>query len=165
MLCEKPFTTSVAQAEELYRLAEEKGLFIMEAFWIRFLPQLQHMMGLIAQGVIGEVRHARCEYGFIAKGARKDRKFNSDLGGGALLDIGIYNLGFLHMVMGAAPLSFESNVHISEYGTDDFSAVSLTYPGGAPTPCRPSAWTWGAPRLCSEPGERSGCRTSRWPGP
>ena len=130
VLCEKPFTTSVAQAEELYRLAEEKGLFIMEAFWIRFLPQLQHMMGLIAQGVIGEVRHARCEYGFIAKGARKDRKFNSDLGGGALLDIGIYNLGFLHMVMGAAPLSFESNVHISEYGTDDFSAVSLTYPGG-----------------------------------
>ena len=124
VLCEKPFTTSVAQAEELYRLAEEKGLFIMEAFWIRFLPQLQHMMGLIAQGVIGEVRHARCEYGFIAKGARKDRKFNSDLGGGALLDIGIYNLGFLHMVMGAAPLSFESNVHISEYGTDDFSAVS-----------------------------------------
>ena len=122
VLCEKPFTTSVAQAEELYRLAEEKGLFIMEAFWIRFLPQLQH--------VIGEVRHARCEYGFIAKGARKDRKFNSDLGGGALLDIGIYNLGFLHMVMGAAPLSFESNVHISEYGTDDFSAVSLTYPGG-----------------------------------
>ena len=130
VLCEKPFTTGVAQAEELYRLAEEKGLFIMEAFWIRFLPQLQHMMGLIAQGVIGEVRHARCEYGFIAQGARKIRKFNSDLGGGALLDIGIYNLGFLHMVMGQAPVSFESNVHMSEYGTDDFSAVSLTYPGG-----------------------------------
>ena len=130
VLCEKPFTTGVAQAEELYRLAEEKGLFIMEAFWIRFLPQLQHMMGLIAQDVIGEVRHARCEYGFIAQGARKIRKFNSDLGGGALLDIGIYNLGFLHMVMGQAPVSFESNVHMSEYGTDDFSAVSLTYPGG-----------------------------------
>ncbi len=130
VLCEKPFTTNVSQAEELYGLAEEKGLFIMEAFWIRFLPLLQRMEELIAQGAIGQVRHARCEFGFIAQGARKDRKFNSDLGGGALLDIGIYNLGFLHMVMGEAPVSFESSVHINEYGTDDFSAVQLVYPGG-----------------------------------
>lgn len=130
VLCEKPFTTSVSQAEELYGLAEEKGLFIMEAFWIRFLPLLQRMEELIAQGAIGQVRHARCEFGFIAQGARKDRKFNPDLGGGALLDIGIYNLGFLHMVMGEAPVSFESSVHINEYGTDDFSAIQLVYPGG-----------------------------------
>lgn len=130
VLCEKPFTTSADQAEELYRLAKEKGLFIMEAFWIRFLPVLERMQELIAQGVIGEVRHARCEFGFISKGARKDRKFNSDLGGGALLDIGIYNLGFLHMVMGEAPERFESSVHINAYGTDDFSALQLVYPGG-----------------------------------
>lgn len=130
VLCEKPFTTNAGQAQELYRLAREKGLFIMEAFWIRFLPLLERMRELIAQGEIGEVRHARCEFGFVSKGARKDRKFNSDLGGGALLDIGIYNLGFLHMVMGEAPLSFQSDVHINEYGTDDFSALQLVYPGG-----------------------------------
>ena len=46
VLCEKPFTTSVAQAQELYALAEEKGLFLMEGFWIRFLPVLQKMQGL-----------------------------------------------------------------------------------------------------------------------
>lgn len=130
VLCEKPFTTSAAQAEALYALAEQKGLFIMEAFWIRFLPVLQKMREVIDSGAIGQVVHARSDYGFIAKGARKDRKFDSSLGGGALLDIGIYNLGFMHMVMGEAPASFSSRVHINEYGTDDFSAILLEYPGG-----------------------------------
>lgn len=129
VLCEKPFTTSAEQAEALYALAEQKGLFVMEAFWVRFLPVLQKMQEIIASGEIGEVVHARSDYGFIAKGARKDRKFNSDLGGGALLDIGIYNLGFMHMVMGEAPVSFSSRVHINEYGTDDFSNILLEYPG------------------------------------
>lgn len=130
VLCEKPFTTSASQAKELYRLAEEKGVFIMEAFWIRFLPVLCRMKEIIDSGALGQVRHARCEFGFVSKGARKDRKFDSGLGGGALLDIGIYNLGFLHMVMGEPPVSFDSTVNINAYGTDDFSAVQLLYPGG-----------------------------------
>ncbi|WP_330582058.1 Gfo/Idh/MocA family oxidoreductase [Enterocloster asparagiformis] len=71
VLCEKPFTTSVAQAEELYRLAGEKGLFIMEAFWIRFLPQLQHMMGLIAQGVIGRCAMRAASTVLLPRGPEK----------------------------------------------------------------------------------------------
>lgn len=131
VLCEKPFTVNKEEAEELYALAEEKGLFIMEAFWIRFLPVLKKMQELIAQGEIGDVVWARSDYGFVAKGARKDRKFDSALAGGALLDIGIYNLGFMRMVMGdAQPESFTSRYHINEYGTDDFSTVTLSYPGG-----------------------------------
>lgn len=130
VLCEKPFTTNVAEAEALYEMAEARGLFIMEAFWIRFLPALIKMRQLIADGVIGEVAHVRSDYGFIATGARKDRKFNSSLGGGALLDIGVYNLGFVHMIMGEAPVHMSSSVRINEYGTDDFSAILLEYPEG-----------------------------------
>ena len=85
VLCEKPFTTSAAQAQELYALAEEKGLFLMEGFWIRFLPVLQKMQELIKEGKLGEIRYIRSEYGFVAKGDRKVRKFNPQLGGGALL--------------------------------------------------------------------------------
>lgn len=77
-----------------------KGLFLMEGFWIRFLPVLQKMQELIKEGKLGEIRYIRSEYGFVAKGDRKVRKFNPQLGGGALLDIGIYNLGFLNMIMG-----------------------------------------------------------------
>ena len=130
VLCEKPFTTNAGEAETLYKLAEEKGLFIMEAFWIRFLPIYSRLWEALSEGLIGRVRHIRCEYGFIAKGARKERKFQSGLGGGALLDIGIYNLGFLHMVTGTAPKAFHSEVHINEYGTDDFSTLNLSYPDG-----------------------------------
>ena len=61
VLCEKPFTTSAAQAQELYALAEEKGLFLMEGFWIRFLPVLQKMQELIKEGKLGEIRYIRSE--------------------------------------------------------------------------------------------------------
>lgn len=131
VLCEKPFTINEAQARELFELAEEKGLFIMEAFWIRHLPALKKLQALIKEGAIGEVSFARSDYGFVAAGARKDRKFDSGLGGGALLDIGVYNLGFMHMVMGdEAPEHFTSAFHINEYGTDDYSSILLSYPGG-----------------------------------
>ncbi|MDO5703107.1 MAG: Gfo/Idh/MocA family oxidoreductase [Lachnospiraceae bacterium] len=130
VLCEKPFTTSAADAANLYRIAEEKGLFIMEAFWIRFLPLYEKLLEVIRSGEYGKLRHARCDYGFIAKGARRERKFRSELGGGALLDIGIYNLGFLRMVMDADPEVFTSVVHFNEFGTDDFSILQLRYPDG-----------------------------------
>ena len=130
VLCEKPFTTNARDAEELYELGREKGLFVMEAFWIRFLPLYDLLLNKIRENEFGALKYARCDYGFIARGARRERKLLSELGGGALLDIGIYNLGFLHMVMGESPDSFSSEVHINEYGTDDFSAVLLKYPGG-----------------------------------
>lgn len=130
VLCEKPFTTRVKDAEKLYSMAEEKGLFIMEAFWIRHLPALKKMQELIKDGVIGQVRYARSDFGFTAEGPRKIRKFDSGLGGGALLDIGIYNLGFMHMVMGDdRPEHFTSEFHINEFGTDDYSTILLSYPG------------------------------------
>ena len=131
VLCEKPFTINRKEGELLFKLAAQKGLFIMEAFWIRFLPTLQKMQELIQKGAIGDVVWARSEYGFTADEARKARKFDSALGGGALLDIGIYNLGFMRMVMGdTQPEAFSSQHHINEYGTDDFSSILLCYPGG-----------------------------------
>lgn len=130
VLCEKPFTTSADEARLLFGMAREKGRFIMEGFWIRHLPLLKKMQELIKEGVIGDVVYARSDFGFTAQGARKDRKFDSALGGGALLDIGIYNLGFMHMVMGdEKPSGFMSSHHINEHGTDDFSSILLNYPG------------------------------------
>ena len=103
----------------------------MEAFWIRHLPGLKKMQELIQGGAIGDVVCARSEFGFVSKGARKDRKLNSALAGGALLDIGIYNFGFMRMLMNdEQPESFESYYHINEYGTDDFSTILLRYPNG-----------------------------------
>lgn len=131
VLCEKPFTLTAAQAEELYALAQRRGLFLMEAMWIDFLPLYAKLRELLAQGAIGELRRVTSQYGFVAQGARRERKFRSELGGGALLDIGIYNLGFLRILTGQDPEKVETKeVHINEYGTDDYSRLALTYPGG-----------------------------------
>lgn len=131
VLCEKPFTTNVNEAALLYELAQEKGLFIMEAFWIDLLPVLLEMRKIIENGVIGDVQYARSDYGFVVDGKRKMRKFDSALGGGALLDIGVYNLGFMRLVMGGNPKDFTSEVHLNEFGTDDFSVINLYYENGA----------------------------------
>ena len=129
VLCEKAFTTCARDAEILYRTAAEKGRFVMEAFWIRFLPLYQQLLRRIANGEFGKLRYVRCEYGFVAKGARRERKFLPELGGGALLDIGIYNLGFLRMLTGQNPVSFTTEMQRNEYGTDQFSVLQLRYPG------------------------------------
>ncbi|MCE5342890.1 MAG: Gfo/Idh/MocA family oxidoreductase [Eubacteriales bacterium] len=129
VLCEKPFTINAGQARKLYALARERGLFIMEAFWIRFLPLLIEMRKVIASGEIGDIVHVRSDYGFIASGDRKEDKLSARLGAGALMDIGIYNLGFTHMVMDAAPVRFQSAMRKSQFGSDEFSAILLEYPG------------------------------------
>lgn len=129
VLCEKPFTVGKVEAEELFAIAKEKGLFLMEGVWTYHLPAMKKMQQLIRDGVIGDVIYARSDFGFVAKGARKARKFDSALAGGALLDIGIYNLAFMRMVMGYVnPVAFTSKHHINEYGTDDFSSIQLEYP-------------------------------------
>lgn len=135
VLCEKPFTVCAKDCEELYRAADEKSLFVMEGFWIRFLPLYSELLKIIKSKKYGELRHARCEYGFIAKGKRRERKFLSELGGGALLDIGIYCLGFLYMIMGEEPKSFNTEVRFNEYGTDEYSVVQLVYPSGKTANC------------------------------
>lgn len=135
VLCEKPFTTRAEDARALYQMAEDRGLFVMEAFWIRFLPLYETLLELIRSQRFGPLRHARCDYGFIAQGARRERKLRAELGGGALLDIGIYNLGFLRMVMGADPEDFTTQVRFNEFGTDEHSVLQLRYPGGRTAQC------------------------------
>lgn len=131
VLCEKPFTINAEQAQQLYALAEQKHLFIMEAFWIRFLPLYQKLHQILTDGSIGDIKSITCQYGFTTQGPRRERKFNSGLGGGALLDIGIYNLGFLRMVTGQQPQSVQTEtLHLTEFGTDDYSKLRLTYADG-----------------------------------
>ena len=127
VLCEKPFTTNAADAEMLYQYAAEHGLFLLEGLWTRFLPAYAELMTIIRSRQYGSLIHARADYGFAVSGPRRERKLRSDLGGGALLDIGIYNLGFLTMLMEEAPVSFASSVRLNEYGTDSFSAIELFF--------------------------------------
>lgn len=130
VLCEKSFTVNAAQAETLFRLAREKGLFIMEAFWTKFLPAYQLLGQALAEGRIGDITHFRAQYGFAPTGARYVRKFDPKLAGGALLDIGVYAIGAAAMLLGYHPKKMHTSAIIGEYGTDKFDSIMLEYEGG-----------------------------------
>ena len=130
VLCEKSFTVNLNQAIALTRLAKENNLFLMEAFWTKFLPAYQQLTQTIAKGEIGDITHFRAQYGFAPTGARYVRKFDPKLAGGTLLDIGVYALGVAAMLLGYQPEHMYSSAIIGEYGTDKFNSIMLSYPKG-----------------------------------
>ncbi|WP_269532135.1 Gfo/Idh/MocA family protein [Chitinimonas sp. BJYL2] len=92
VLCEKPLVPSAAIAEPLLALAQARGVFLMEAVWTRFLPIYQQMGRWLASGAIGRLRSIQSSFCFAANAGPESRVFSPALAGGALLDIGIYNL-------------------------------------------------------------------------
>lgn len=130
VLCEKTFTTNASQAQTLFKLAREKNLFIMEAFWTKFLPTYRKVQQLIAEGAIGTVTHFRAQYGFAPIGARYVRKLDPQLAGGALLDIGVYAVGVAAMMLGYNPVKIYSSCVIGDYGTDQVDSIMLEYEKG-----------------------------------
>lgn len=127
VICEKPFTTNHMDAIKLYSLAKEKNLFIMEALWIEFLPAYKKIKEIINNKIIGDIKDITVSYGFDTNDDRKIRKFDSNLAGGALLDIGIYNLAFIDMILNDDVISFKSDYRLNEFNTDEYSKIELLY--------------------------------------
>ncbi|MBQ3080778.1 MAG: Gfo/Idh/MocA family oxidoreductase [Clostridia bacterium] len=99
VLCEKAMFLTVSDAEEMFALAKEKGLFMMEAMWTRFLPQIQAAKKWIEDGKIGEIQSVSTVIGFVAPGDHTHRLVNPALGGGAMYDIGVYAIeGMTYLV-------------------------------------------------------------------
>jgi len=127
VICEKPFTTNEEDAKYLYKYAKDYNLFIMEALWIEFLPSYKKIKEIINEGLIGNIKEIKVSYGFDTNDLRKKRKFDSNLAGGALLDIGIYNLAFIDMILNEKPISFKSEFKLNEYNTDEYSKIEFLY--------------------------------------
>lgn len=129
VLCEKPFTINAAEAAEVIALAREKNLFCMEAMWMRFLPAVREARRLVDSNAIGDIRLIQGSLGFLMNYDPTHRTFNPALGGGALLDLGIYPLSLIVYFLGL-PDTVTSQAHIGETGVDEQSAVILGYAGG-----------------------------------
>ena len=123
ILCEKSFTTDAAQAREIFALAKEKGVFVMEAFWTKFIPVYRKMERILAAGEIGEIRAVTATYGYTT--GRQARKFDAQLAGGTLLDIGVYAIGFACMVLGYDYDAIKSILVMNPEGTDATDAILL----------------------------------------
>jgi predicted dehydrogenase len=129
VLCEKPFSVNAAEAERVIGLARERGLFLMEGMWTRFFPLMEKLRRLVSEGTIGEARMLNVDFGFRTDPDPASRLFDPKLGGGALLDVGVYCVSLASMVLGR-PSGSVGLSHLGETGVDEQASVVLDHEGG-----------------------------------
>ncbi len=128
VLCEKAFTANLHQAEEVLALAKEKGVYVAEAIWPRYMPSRQMINDLLAEGVIGEPRMLYSNLCYAIE--HVERIYNPALAGGALLDLGVYVLNFASMVFGDDIVRINSTVELFDTGADRTETITIKYRDG-----------------------------------
>ncbi|EFL31698.1 oxidoreductase [Streptomyces viridochromogenes DSM 40736] len=129
VLCEKPFTLNVREAEELVALAREHGRFLMEAMWMYCNPLVRRLKSLVDDGAIGEVRSVQADFGLAGPFPPSHRLRNPALGGGALLDLGVYPVSFAHLLLGE-PSDVAARAVLSGEGVDLQTGALLSWDSG-----------------------------------
>ncbi len=129
VLCEKPFTVNARQANSVIDLARRNKLFVMEAMWTRFYPLMDRLRRMLSDGAIGEVRMVQADFAFRATFNPQSRLFDPALGGGGLLDVGVYTVSLASMILGRAE-KVTGLAEIGQTGVDEQAAVVLGYAGG-----------------------------------
>ncbi|MBB2974913.1 putative dehydrogenase [Microbacterium endophyticum] len=130
VLVEKPFTLTAPEAEMLREVAAEAGLLAMEAMWTRYLPHMVRIREILREGTLGDVRTVFADHTQKISTDPAHRLNALALGGGALLDLGIYPISFAWDILGA-PVSVVSAGRLSDAGSDAEVATILTHDGGA----------------------------------
>lgn len=130
VLCEKPFALNAGEATAMADAARSRGLFLMDAVWSRFLPSYRSLADVLGEGRIGEPLLVEADFGFRADVDPAHRLFDLQLGGGALLDLGIYPVQLCSMVLGA-PDSVVALGSIGATGVDEQVAAVLHQPDGS----------------------------------
>ncbi len=129
VLCEKPFALNAQDAQEMVDMAQAKGLFLMEAMWTRFLPIMEKVRALLADDAIGDIRMIVADFGFRTDFDPQHRLFNPKLGGGALLDVGIYPISLACGLLGI-PDEIVSQAEIGATGIDEQSTYLFKWDSG-----------------------------------
>ena len=145
VLCEKPFTINAAEARQMKAAADANGVALMEAMWARFLPHMRKVREILSSGILGDIWAVEADHGQRLSDYANPRHWEPSLGGGALLDLGIYPISFAHMVLGV-PDKITSSATFTDKGVDASSTVIFDYKSGAQailtsnmmvsTPCR-----------------------------
>jgi len=129
VLVEKAFTVNAREAADLVALARDRGVFLMEALWTRFLPAYQAVLDVLESGEVGEVRYVQADMGFMAESDHRTRLWAPAAGGGALLDLAVYPLAWVVGALGF-PSSVRALGRLNPEGVDELSSLSLGYPDG-----------------------------------
>ncbi|MEO3819311.1 Gfo/Idh/MocA family oxidoreductase [Plantactinospora sp. B24E8] len=130
VLCEKPFTLNAGQAVDLVSRARADNLFLMEAMWLRCVPAIRRLVELVGDGAIGVPRMVQADFGLVGPVDPAHRLRDPALGGGALLDLGVYPVTLAHLLFGE-PTSIGALGTLTPYGVDESTGMLLGYPDGA----------------------------------
>ncbi|WP_374362194.1 Gfo/Idh/MocA family protein [Pseudoduganella danionis] len=134
VLVEKSFTMNRRQAEEVIALARSKKLFVMEAMWTRFIPAMVEAKRIIDSGEIGVPANVSADFGFTANFGPEHRVFNPVLGGGALLDLGIYPLSMAAFFLGPVT-AVQAQAEVTDSGVDMQTVFTLKHQQGGVSAC------------------------------
>lgn len=130
VLVEKPFTLNAREAKAVADSASAQGVFAMEAMWTRFLPSMLRIEQIIADGGLGELRSLQADHSQYLPYTRAPRLHERELGGGALLDLGVYPVSFANRLFGK-PESISARAKLTDQGVDEISSAIFTYESGA----------------------------------
>ena len=130
VLCEKPFAINSSQSREMIRVAKEKKVFLMEALWTKFLPHYNKMQEMIREGRVGDIMSVLVNFGFKPTPPIPARLFDPSLGGGSMMDIGIYNVFIALSVLGK-PHYIDAVMTSAKTGVDEQCAVLFQYDNGS----------------------------------
>lgn len=134
VLCEKPFTMNRREAVQVVERARANKLFLMEAMWTRYMPALAEVRRIVASGEIGAVHQVSADFGFAAPPDPAHRVNNPALGGGALLDLGIYPLSIAAALLGPVA-SVRAQAVMGPTGVDIQTGFTLLHKGGGMSVC------------------------------
>jgi predicted dehydrogenase len=151
VLCEKPFTLNAAEAAELVELARLHGTFLMEAMWMYCHPAVRRIAELVREGAIGDVRTVQADFGLAGPFAPDHRLRDPALGGGALLDLGVYPVAFALLLLGE-PERVQADALLSPEGVDLNTGMLLGWPDKGATALLSCSITAGTPVTASVTG-------------
>ena len=118
VLCEKPITTNEDEAKELAQIAKDNGVFLMEAVWTYFLPAMQKAKEWVRAGRIGEIKHIKTDFGYPVPYSPDQREWDVSLGGGVLLEMGIYPIAITHFFTEVDPLKMFATASFAPNGVE-----------------------------------------------
>ena len=130
VLCEKPFAMNLAEAAMMIKVAREKRLFLMEALWTKFLPHFIKTKEMVTSGEIGTIKSMLVNFGFRPMAPVPKRLFDPALGGGTIMDIGIYNI-FMALSFLGKPDAIDAVMTPADTGVDEQCAVLFRYANGS----------------------------------
>ena len=145
VLCEKPFAMSAIQAQSMIDASRTNGVALLEAMWTRYLPHIAMVRQILSSNVLGQIQTVEADHGQRLADQGIARLVDPNLGGGALLDLGIYPISFAHLVLGA-PAHITARAVMTDRGVDAQTSAIFDYNNGAQaiinttmiaqTPCR-----------------------------